>query len=253
VADHAILSPSSSHRWLECPGSVRANWGVHRESNEHALLGTSAHGLLEVCLRLGTQPRDHLGSFLAPGHNVVTEDMADAVSYALDYVEGYVANHPGTVVRVEQRLVIGPQVGCSAEECFGSGDITLTNKQEAVSVDYKHGTGAAVTAKDNTQLRMYLLGMRNERRYQRYRGVIVQPRLRGRKPVQEAPALSDNQLMAWANKVVRPIIPIALSDDAPRKAGKWCYYCADYNSCPARDDERQLSAQKEFASTSSLL
>ena len=48
---HAILSPSASHRWLVCPGSVEANIGKPWTQSVFALEGTSAHALLEVCLR----------------------------------------------------------------------------------------------------------------------------------------------------------------------------------------------------------
>lgn len=246
--NHAKLSPSASHRWLVCPGSVEANIGKPWEQSVHALEGTSAHALLEVCLRLGVQPETLLGSVLEPGHMPVDEAMADGVGYALDYVSGYVSNNPGTKVLVEHPVVFGPAIGCKANEAFGTSDIILDNHpKEVVVLDYKHGIGISVSVKDNSQLLLYALGMREQRgRYHWYRKVVVQPRLAKRKPVQEAPALTDAQLVKWADTVVKPVVPVALGKNAPRVAGAHCRYCAANGNCIAQYELVMQKAKEEF-------
>lgn len=245
---HAKLSPSASHRWLVCPGSVEANVGKPWEQSVHALEGTSAHALLEVCLRLGSEPETFFGGTLQPGHMPVDEGMVDGVGYALDYVRAYVANNPKTKVLVEHEVVFGPQIGAPAELAFGTSDIILDNyPTEVVVIDYKHGIGISVSVKDNSQLLLYALGMREQRgRYQRYRKVVVQPRLPKRKPVQEAPALSDTQIIKWVDKVVKPVVPVALSKNAPRVAGSHCRYCAADGNCQAQYTLVMEAAKKEF-------
>lgn len=245
---HAALSPSSSHRWLVCPGSVEANASKKHTSNPYALEGTSAHALLEVCLLLGSDPADHFGEVLEKGLMPVDEGMIDGVGYALDYVKSYTANHPKTKVLIEQKMTYGKSVGATDEQGFGWADIVLDNHPvEVVAIDYKHGVGNAVSVKDNSQLLLYLLGMRQARgKYQRYRSVVVQPRLLKRKPVQEAPAITDAQLLAWANKTVRPVVPIALAGGAPRVAGAHCRYCAADGNCNAQYDLVMEAARREF-------
>lgn len=243
---HAILSPSSSHRWLVCPGSVAANVNKPFEQSVYALEGTSAHALLEVCLRLDDEPTNYLGQTLEPGHMVIDEGMADGVGYALDYVRSYLSNHPKAVLYVEHPVTYGQEIGCEDDEAFGTSDIIIDNyPKECVVIDYKHGVGV-VSVKRNSQLRLYSAGMRHARgRYTRYRGVIVQPRVPGRKPVQET-SETDKELLGWLDKTVRPVVPIALAKDAPRVAGDHCRYCVADGNCVAQYEAVQKAAASEF-------
>lgn len=245
---HAKLSASASHRWLVCPGSVRANEHKSFEQSVFALEGTSAHALLEVCLRLGADPEDFYDWKLDKGLMPVDEGMIDGVGYALDYVRAYVANNPNTNVLVEHTVHYGETIGCTNEEAFGTSDIILDNHPvEVVSLDYKHGIGIPVAVKDNSQLSLYLTGMRQQRgRYQRYRKVVVQPRLPKRKPVQEAPAVTDAALNQWINKTVIPVVSVALGKDAPRVAGKHCRYCYADGDCQAQYELVLKAAKEEF-------
>lgn len=249
---HAVLGASSSRRWLTCPGSVEANRSKDRSaSNPHAMLGVVAHALLETCLRLGTEPDKYIDAVLVKKHPPVDEDMADAVGFALDYINSYVANNPGTKVLIEYRVHYGTEIGTTDELAFGTSDVLLCNHpKELVCLDYKHGVGIGVSVKNNSQLQLYLLGRRKQMRkfgrYRRYRAVIVQPRLRGRKPVQEAPVITDKALDDFATEV-RKVVPIALGRNAPRKAGDHCRYCAANGNCPEQYKLVLSAAKKEFA------
>lgn len=244
---HAKLSASASHRWLVCQGSVQANAKNDDTGNVFALEGTTAHALLEVCLRLADEPTRYVELVLDEGLMPVDEAMADGIGYALDYVQAYMADNPKAHVYVEHKVVFGPQVGCDENEGWGTSDIIIDNyPKECVVIDYKHGIGVSVSVKNNSQLRLYSAGMRQQRgRYQRYRNVVVQPRVPKRKPVQEA-SFTDKELAAWLEDTVRPVIPIALSKDAPRVAGDHCKFCAADGQCPAQYEYVQQAASKEF-------
>lgn len=250
---HALLSPSAAHRWLACPGSVQANADKAWEQSIYALEGTSAHALLEVCLRTHSDPEGFLGKTLGTDGNggklmPVDEMMVDAVGYALDYVRGYLATNKGAILRIEDPVYPGKLLGLKPHSlCWGTPDIQLLLPGvECVTVDYKHGIGIPVAVKDNDQIRLYHLGSRHEYgRYRRYRSVVIQPRVPKRKPVQEH-SFTDKELLAWAEDVVKPVIPIALSDNAPRSAGDHCRYCAQEGKCPAQLKQAFEKAGKEF-------
>ena len=48
---HALLSPSSSERWISCPPSVRMSEKFEEKPSEYAAEGTAAHALCEYKLR----------------------------------------------------------------------------------------------------------------------------------------------------------------------------------------------------------
>lgn len=244
---HAILSPSAAHRWLRCPGSASANRDKPYEQNKYALEGTSAHGLLETCLRLHTGPEHFLGTVLQAGHMPVDESMVDNVGFALDYTYAYLANNPGTQIRIEHPVFPGALLGLSEEIVWGTPDIQLDNyPKELVTIDYKHGVGIAVAVRDNPQIKLYHAGGRQHRgKYRSYRSVVVQPRAPRRRPVQEH-ALTDAELVGWLDTEVRPAVSQALSQDAPRVAGEWCKYCAASGACPAQLEAAFDKAAKEF-------
>jgi len=244
---HAILSPSGAHRWLNCPGSIQANKDKPWEQSVYALEGTSAHTLLEVCLRTDSDPTTFLGKTLERGHMPVDEDMADGVGYALDYTKSYLANNPKATIRIEQPVFPAPLLGLSNSIIWGTPDIQLDNYPiELVTIDYKHGVGIVVPVKENPQLRIYHAGGRQSAgRYRRYRSVVVQPRVPKRRPVQEH-TITDVQLVQWLDTVVKPAADLALTDDAPRVAGDWCRYCAADGKCKAQMEQKLVKAKKEF-------
>lgn len=245
---HALLSPSAAHRWLACPGSVHANANKPWEQSVYALEGTTAHALLEVCLRTGSPPEEFDGKVLGPDLMPVDEDMVDATGFALDYVRGYMATNKGAKLSIEKPVYPGKLLGLKPHSiCWGTPDIQLSIPNvELVTIDYKHGIGIPIAVKDNPQIRLYHVGGRQEHgRYRRYRSVVIQPRVPKRRPIQEY-TLSDKELVGWVEDVVKPVIPIALSDNAPRRAGDHCRYCAQEGKCPAQLKQAFEKAGKEF-------
>ena len=102
---HAVLSASSSHRWLECPPSALLCSTVGDTPSEFAMQGTDAHSLCEHKLKtaLGQQSKD-------PTENLsfFDEEMADCSDMYAQYVMEQLAaakeKCKDPIVLIEQRL-----------------------------------------------------------------------------------------------------------------------------------------------------
>ena len=86
---HAKLSASGAHRWMNCPGSVRAEEGLKDSSSPFAEEGTKAHDLMEQMLLYARTDIDKYDI-----------EMAEHVRTYVDYVESQ--KKPGDALFVEE-------------------------------------------------------------------------------------------------------------------------------------------------------
>lgn len=162
---HARFSPSASHRWMHCPGSLALEtiFPVERESSKYAAEGTAAHQLLEMVLTDGSKATDYRGlEIAADGYKfTVTEEMADYVQTVVDHVRRY--TDAGWTLLAEQRVEFSQTIG--VPESFGTADIILVSPDgKHVRVeDLKYGMGVKVLASEgdggNPQLMAYACGV----------------------------------------------------------------------------------------------
>jgi hypothetical protein len=226
---------------------VEANRNKPRSDNIHSLTGTTAHNLLEMCQRLEVDPQEYVGKVDAETKLEITEEMAEAVLYALEYIQDYLANDPGAVIKIEEPVYPSAYLGIKRDMLWGTPDIQIHGTKELVTIDYKHGVGVRVDVEDNHQIKLYHLGGAHatKGRYRRYRSVVIQPRVPRRHPVQET-TLTAAALQTYAEKTIRPAIPIALADGAPRKAGDHCRFCHASGNCEAQMGQKLKKAAREF-------
>jgi len=80
---HALLSASSSHRWLACPPSARLCENYEDTGSEYAQQGTDAHSLCEhkLKLSLGMETEDP-----TEGLSFYDEEMEECACGYADYV-----------------------------------------------------------------------------------------------------------------------------------------------------------------------
>lgn len=161
MTKHAVLSASSSGRWLECPGSIALSHGLPDSSGEAARWGTAAHELASWCLEEDKDAEAYRGRFIeVEGTSYTVDDkMIGIVQVYLGHVRTLLAEHGGQLL-VEQQVDYSAVVG--VPESFGTADaIILGDDGVLVVVDLKTGQ-REVDARDNTQLRMYALGALEE-------------------------------------------------------------------------------------------
>src|SRR5699024_3718829 len=149
MGKHALLSASSSHRWLNCPPSARLCEKYEDTGSEYAQEGTDAHSLCEYRLKqaLGmdaADPTENLSFY-----NEEMEQCAlDYAAYVLELVEGAKKSCKDPVVLIEQRLDFYRFV----KDGFGTGDCVIIADGTMDIVDYKHRKGVDVAAGEYPQL-----------------------------------------------------------------------------------------------------
>jgi hypothetical protein len=240
---HALLSASSSERWLNCPPSARLCESYEDKGSNYAAEGTDAHELCEYKLRqaLGLEARD-------PTENLpwFNEEMADCASsyaaYILEQVEAAKQNCADPVVLIEQRVDFSRWV----ESGFGTADCIIIADGTMQICDYKHGLGVLVSAEKNPQMQCYALGA-----LELFDGIydidtvrmtIYQPR-RDNVSTYE---LSKNELYRWADEVLKPTADLAFAGDGNFLCGEWCGFCKAKHDCRARADANMALARYDF-------
>ena len=170
---HAKLSASGAHRWLACPGSVRAEDGLPNSTSPYAQEGTAAHELGEIALVGGTNCDELIGTALPENPEyVVTQEMAEAVQMYVDVVRQLDGEQ-----MYEERVDFSEWV----PDGFGTSDAIILNDTKMSIVDLKYGKGHRVEAQDNPQAILYALGAYAQYKFlfdiETIEIVIVQPRL----------------------------------------------------------------------------
>ena len=240
---HAILSASSSDRWLHCPPSARLCESYDDKGSDYAAEGTDAHALCEYKLRraLGmeaTDPTENLTWF-----NEEMSDCANGYSaYVLEQVETAKQNCADPVVLIEQRVDFSHWV----ESGFGTADCIIIADGTLQVIDYKHGLGVLVDATENPQMQCYALGA-----LELFDGIydidsvrmtIYQPR-RDNVSTYE---LSKAELYRWADEVLKPTADLAFAGDGNFLCGEWCGFCKAKHDCRARADANMQLAHYDF-------
>lgn len=102
---HAILSASSSNRWLHCPPSARLCETYEDKGSDYATKGTDAHELCEYKLKmaLGMEAIDPTEDLT--WYNVEMEDCANGYAvYILEMVEAAKESCAAPKILIEQRV-----------------------------------------------------------------------------------------------------------------------------------------------------
>lgn len=243
MSSHALLSPSSSERWINCPPSAKENVGGDTGSS-YAQQGTDAHALCEYKVKkaLGYSVRDPTEDL-----TYFDEEMSECTDayceYVMEQVQAAKACCPDPLVLVEQRLDFTRWVA----ESFGTADCVIVADGVMTVIDFKYGLGVLVEADNNSQMRMYALGALHlfESIYdiQTVRMTIFQPR---RDNVSTA-EISAEELLSWADEVLIPAAILAAKGEGDYKAGKHCQFCRIKATCRKRAEYNLQLAQYDFA------
>jgi hypothetical protein len=243
MGNHALLSASSSHRWLNCPPSARLCEGYDDKGSDFAAEGTDAHSLCEYKLKkaLGLPAEDPTENLT--WYDSEMEDCANGyAAYVLELVEDAKKTCPDPVVLIEQRLDYSKYV----EAGFGTGDCVIVADDTLNIVDYKHGRGVLVDATENPQMKLYALGALDlfDCLYdiRTVTMTIYQPRRANISVF----TISTQDLLDWAEKILVPTAELAFNGDGEYHCGEWCQFCKAKADCRERARANLELARYEF-------
>lgn len=244
---HALLSPSSSERWLNCPGSVRLSEKYPNEDSIHSWRGTVLHDLVEKQLADESLPGPGT-EFKCPTTPAIvyelTADDLDMVDACVDKVREYQAGFGEvfTEIKLDMQFFI--------REGSGTTDVLLIVPCVGMWV-IDHKFGYNYVSPMSTQLACYAIAA-----YEKFGSeylipednintVILQPATSG--PLEEEHLwdwgtlcqlrtdLHEAGERAWIGAPV-----------AEFKAGDWCKYCPAKPECPVLREESRKRVDDVF-------
>lgn len=240
--DHAILSPSSAKRWINCTPSALLAEEAGSKSSVYAEEGTLAHEIAEYALTKYLEGEyDPIIDDAVPLKNEHLEnplfgvDMADYIREYCEFVigEGYEMQKRDD----ECRTFLERQVDITdfAPDSFGSVDVTLVSDKTIHIIDLKYGAGVRVSADMNEQMLMYALGTLKSLEtdhIEKIRMTIAQVRL----DHYDTFEMSKGELLDWAEKVLKPAAKAAIQGKGKQVIGSWCGFCPVKAQCRAQRD-----------------
>ena len=240
--DHAILSPSSAKRWINCTPSALLAEEAGSKSSIYAEEGTLAHEIAEYALTKYLEGEyDPIIDDAVPLKDEHLEnplfgvDMADYIREYCEFVigEGYEMQKQDGVCRtfLERQVDITD----FAPGSFGSVDVTLVSDKTIHIIDLKYGAGVKVYADMNEQMLMYALGTLKSLEtdhIEKIRMTIAQVRL----DHYDTFEMSKEDLLAWAEKVLKPAAKVAIQGIGKQVIGSWCGFCPVKAQCRAQRD-----------------
>ena len=154
---HAKYSPSASHRWLRCTGSIHLTKNIQEKQTPYSLQGQVAHFLAERCLlNPSLDPLTFVGTtFTDVGEYQLTEEDVIAVNkYVVLMREEINLAGKNAKIMIEKSFKstsLDPNL-------FGTSDAVIITEDGILKIyDYKHGAGVLVSVKDNFQMLCYAL------------------------------------------------------------------------------------------------
>ncbi|MEB6548377.1 DUF2800 domain-containing protein [Heyndrickxia sporothermodurans] len=241
MSDHAVLSASGSHRWLNCLPSARLELEFENNESNAAAEGTAAHALCEHKLKKALHMRSKRPVSVYNSDEM--EEHSDAyVEFVMEQLELARQSCTDPLILIEQRL----DFSCYVPQGFGTGDCIIIGDKKLHIIDFKYGMGVLVDAVDNPQMKLYALGALEiyDSLYdiEEVSMTIFQPR---RENVSTW-TIPVKELKDWAENELKPKAKKAYEGEGDYLPGEWCTFCRAAVKCRARAEEKLKLAQMEF-------
>lgn len=245
--NHALLSASAAHRWLNCPPSAKICEKLPDTESEYAKEGSLAHEMCEIKLNAFITPTPK-GSLTRKLNKLKKDEMykPEMDGYTddyLDYIKKIALSFPTKAHISSERKV---DYSNYAPDGFGTADCIILHGNDLYIIDFKYGKGVPVSAEDNPQMKLYALGAVQEFSLiypiTNVHLSIIQPRI-GNISEWE---LSTADLLSWGEQI-KPVARLAYEGKGDFKSGDHCRFCKIKQTCRERAKDNLKLAQYEFA------
>lgn len=243
---HAILSPSSSERWLTCAPSAQLEAKEPYSTSVYADEGTLAHRLCELIIQhksgkiLNKVFAEHLKEIEA--HELYTGEMYGYCDGFAVFVLEKFNSIPNAHIFTEDRVDLTRWI----PKGFGTVDIRIVGGSGLHIIDFKYGKGVPVFAEDNSQLKVYALGAYEEMAHifniDWVEMTIYQPRIDS----VTSHLMSTTALLRWAETVLVPGAKLAYEGKGEFVPGPHCGFCKVKHKCKALAAKNLEIAKEAF-------
>ena len=246
-SSHALLSPSAAHRWLNCTMAPTYEQQFPDSSSSYAAEGTVAHAICEIYAKRKFGRNINKSALTRELNKLKKSEYYsdEMLTTAEDYVEFLAEKamqfeHPPYVV-TEIKVDLEEYI----PEGFGSCDCIMIGDGRLQIVDYKHGQGVEVDAKNNPQMMLYALGALKHFTaiYGNSIKVVAMSICQPRRSNLSDWEIFTDQLLSWG-EYIKPIAVSAFNGTGKYQPGEWCRFCKGRAVCKARAD--QFSALNDF-------
>lgn len=241
---HAVLSASAAERWSECPPSALLNLKTEELPSPYAKEGTEAHALCQYLVEK---------EFGIPTKNPTkkltyyNQEMQECAEIYLSAIKELYAKakeeYSDPYLLVEQKVKFDKWV----PQGFGTSDCIILSDGTLYVVDYKHGAGILVDAKENIQMKCYALGalatFGDLYDVTSVCMTIVQPR----KENISSWTIPVDELLNWADEYLKPRAELAFAGEGEFSAGSHCQFCKVKANCRKRAEANLELAKHDFA------
>lgn len=241
MSDHAVLSASGSHRWLNCLPSARLELKFANNKSNAAAEGTAAHALCEHKLKKALHMRSK-----HPISDYNTDEMEEYsdvyVEFVLKQLELARQNCKDPLVLIEQHLDFSRYV----PQGFGTGDCIIIADKKLHIIDFKYGMGVLVDVVENPQMKLYALGALEVYDSLYDIGEVSMTIFQPRRENVSTWTVSVKKLKDWAENELKPKALMAYDGEGEYLPGEWCTFCRAAVKCRVRAEENLKLAQMEF-------
>ena len=139
MSNHALLSPSAAHRWLNCPLAPRLEAQMPESTSEYAAEGTVAHSVCEITAK------KRFKKVKAAEYNKVIKKLKTNALWndeMLTTAETYVEHLCEKAMQFEHEPYLAFEVRVDISEyvpeAFGQCDCVMFGGDKLIITDYKH-------------------------------------------------------------------------------------------------------------------